>query len=155
MVCGRTRVWERIDGLRWTLTSLKVSYSRRKWYWSTQNAKQFWCCKLFQYCEGILNFSLFLSAKLSLLILFASFLLSVVCFFYWLHSFKVFFCSERRWRKVFFTFCYCTSDHERALANTTTLWGAIKCKSHELEYRTDTKKSKKAKSDNFCYLEEQ
>ena len=37
---------------------------------------------LFQYCEVILDFSLLLLVKLSFLILFASFLLAVLCFFF-------------------------------------------------------------------------
>ena len=52
-----------------------TSYSRRKYYCYHQNTKWLWC-------HPIIHFSLLLLVKLSLLILFASFLVSVLCFLF-------------------------------------------------------------------------
>ena len=60
-------------------------YSRRKYYCYHQNLKWLWCHPIIHISNiaiAILDFSLLLLVKLSLLILFGSFLVSVLCFFY-------------------------------------------------------------------------
>ena len=59
-------------------------YSRRKYYFYHQNTKLLWCHPIIQISNiaiSIFDFSLFLLVKLSLLITFASSLVSVLCFF--------------------------------------------------------------------------
>ena len=63
----------------------RIIYSQRKYYCYHQDMKQLWCHPIIQISNiaiAILDFSLLLLVKLSLLILFASFL--VIFFFWWL-----------------------------------------------------------------------
>ena len=64
----------------------KYIYSRRKYYCYHQNTKYLWCHLIIQIANifiTILDFSLLLLVQLSLLILIASFLVSVLCFFFY------------------------------------------------------------------------
>ena len=60
------------------------TYSRRKYYWYQQNAKYLWCYQIINFSNiaiAILDFSLLLLVKFSLLILFASFWYQFFAFF--------------------------------------------------------------------------
>ena len=60
-------------------------YSLRKYYCYHQNTKYLWCHPIINFSNiaiAILDFSLLLLVKLSLLIIFASFFVLVLCFFF-------------------------------------------------------------------------
>ena len=62
-----------------------LSYSHQKYYCYHQTTKQLYWHPIFNFSNiaiAILDFSLLLIVKLSILILFASFVISVLCFFF-------------------------------------------------------------------------